>query len=154
MRRIVILAALLTTILLTGCATFNEAYYTDPNSQGYNEAVLNGLCENCNRDFNFSHAQANYYENISCPYCGHTQNLRMANNRAKYEYERQQEASNAQFIMGIADSFRRANQRAAENEQRIISDYQKSLGEMWKNRPKNYNVYDNTGRPAGTIREQ
>lgn len=68
-------------MVLVGCATLDPTYYTNPNSHGYAEQVMGGICEKCNRVFNFSMQQYNTIENIQCPYDGHVQNLKMASNR-------------------------------------------------------------------------
>jgi len=55
MKRILILFGI--AILLSGCATVPVDYYTNPNSAGYTQQSLGGLCENCGRMFTVSSAQ-------------------------------------------------------------------------------------------------
>lgn len=65
----------------------------------YTKNQYGGSCKNCKRVFWFSSYHWNTNENVSCPYCGRTQNLNMAHNRYTYDTQQQkaqQEALKAQ----------------------------------------------------------
>lgn len=71
---------LLLCLGLTGCATLNPTYYTNPNSPGYNQAVYNAICGKCMKEFKFSRNQWDNNQLITCPYCSFTQDLKIAHN--------------------------------------------------------------------------
>jgi len=95
----IILILFCLVFLFSGCVT--SEYYTNPQSAGYNEKVFGCLCENCNRVFHVSYADSKNYENATCCYCGHTQNLLMASRRFDYAATQQQAANNQQMVAGI-----------------------------------------------------
>ncbi len=130
--RIIILSILL-VVSLSGCAT--TEYFTNPNSAGYNEAGLGGLCQNCNRQFNFSGYQLDNQENVSCCYCGYVQNLRMAANRYTYEVQQQQAINTQQAIANFNQSMKEINEKRAADEQRRIENFQKNINQpgSWSN---------------------
>lgn len=82
--------------ILPGCATLDPAYYTRPDSPGYQEQVFWGLCEVCGREFTFSGHQWDNFSTITCPYDGHEQDLRMAHNRYNYAVQQLQAQRQAQ----------------------------------------------------------
>jgi hypothetical protein len=135
--------------LLTGCAT--TAYYTNPNSAGYYEQGLGGLCEKCGRQFVFSGYQLDTLENITCLYCGHAQNIQMAANRYTYEAQRQQTASNTRLFMGVTNAIQESNRKAAENRQKASENYRRALQSMER---KDYGIYDEYGDKVGTLKEE
>ena len=110
-------------VLLSGCATTD--YYTNPNSAGYYQQGLGGLCQNCNRQFAISAHQLNNVENTTCPYCGTTQNTKMASNRYTYEAQKAQTVANAQFAGGLAktlqNSMNTADERRRQTDQQTAN---------------------------------
>jgi len=68
---------------LVGCV--GAGYYTRPDSEGYYKQVFNASCQNCSRIFTYSTYQYDTIENITCPFCGLTQNLKMARARLVYD---------------------------------------------------------------------
>lgn len=131
MKPIFILICLM--VLLSGCAT--TEYFTNPNSAGYNEAGLGGLCQNCNRQFNFSGNQLDNCENITCCYCGFVQNTRMAANRYSYEAQQQQARNTQQAVANFNQSMKEINEKRAADEQRRIENFQRSINQpgSWSN---------------------
>lgn len=111
-------------ILLSGCAT--EQYYLDPQSDGYNQQVWNCVCESCNRIFTISSQQYDNGIPISCCYCGHTQDPRLARNRGKYA-ERQQQAynnqQNAAAVTQCVANISQSQRESAQQKQQIILDH-------------------------------
>lgn len=120
-----IIDLLILVMFISGCAAYNTNYYTDPNSSGYAEQALGGLCERCNRVFNFSGQQLNTIENIQCPYCGQVQNLRMASNRYIYLKQQQEAQSYQQALSKIQD----IQVRHDEAQQRNIQQFQQNIAD-------------------------
>jgi len=97
-----LIVAWILMLFLSGCATFDSTYYTNPNSQGYTQQVLGGICEQCGRQFTFSAQQYDQNVQIQCCYCGHTQDIKMAYNRylyAQQQAQEQQQQANSQALM-------------------------------------------------------
>jgi len=132
-------------VLLSGCATTD--YYTNPNSAGYYQQGLGGLCQNCNRQFAISAHQLNNVENTTCPYCGTTQNTKMASNRYTYEAQKAQTVANAQFAGGLAKTLQ--NSMNTADERRRQTDQQTANSIMQGFQPNRNNT--TTTRTTGTI---
>lgn len=123
-------------LLSVGCATLDPTYYTNSNSPGYREFALGGLCEKCNRVFNFTGEQFDNIENIQCPYCGHVQNLKMASNRYTYWKQQQDQIQQAQqqeanrvALYNSVQSYQQSSQRSYERQQK----YYENIGNAFSN---------------------
>lgn len=127
---------LLLCLGLIGCATLDPTYYTNPNSLGYTEQALGGICEICNRTFLFSGQQYDTLENIQCPYDGHVQNLKMASNRYLYWKQQQDQIQQAQqqevnsvALYNFIQSYQQNAQRSYERQQQ----YYENMGNAFLN---------------------
>ena len=113
-------------MLVSGCATYDPNYYTNPNSPGYNEPSISGLCEMCNRVFTVSRHTFDTSENVQCCYCGHVQNLKMAVNRYAYLQQQQEAQANQQMLQNLGEAFNTYNRQqavSAQNAANQISSY-------------------------------
>lgn len=135
MKKLIIL--LILSLFLSGCATVDSTYYTNPNNSGYTQNVFSGLCENCNRIFLFSKQLYDSTENVQCCYCGHIQNLKMAYNRYTYLQQQQQEQKAEltvqQLFCGFNQSLQKAREESTARRQKAYEEYQQNLREL--NRP-------------------
>jgi hypothetical protein len=105
--------------------------------QQQNQQAHTGSCHNCNRNFTFTAQQFDTLPNITCPFCGTSQNLRRAQARHNYDaQQRQQDQQNNQ--QRVAQNFavwnaqqnitsiqrqREANQQAILNNQSSTLQY-------------------------------
>lgn len=103
-----LICLLIAVMFLSGCAL--TGYYTDPQKAGYNQQIWNCLCEKCNRVFVISTSQYDSGAYISCPYCGQSQDPRLARNRGVYA-EQQQRAANSQAYWQASQQQRAALQQ-------------------------------------------
>ncbi len=126
-------------MLVSGCAAFNSNYYTNPNSPGYTQSAFSGLCENCNRIFSFSKQQYDTLGDIQCPFCGHTQNLKMAYNRYTYLKQQQDTQANQQMWSNISQKMQDIQIRRDEAEQRNIQQFQQNIADWNANWQKSHN---------------
>jgi len=114
---------ILPLLLVMGCGP-GISYYTNSSSQGYRQQALGALCEKCNRQFNISGYQLDYIANITCPYCGHAQDTRMASNRWGYAVQQQQAYANQASMQAIGQTLQNINQIQRESAQRKQQIYQ------------------------------
>ena len=142
-------------MLLGGCATVSdydiqrkrmaEDFWKDKISADTYKELLNGinqdealhqvfsaLCEQCERVFSFNKLQWDSNAQITCPYCGHTQDLKMAYNRYVYlqqqqqqqqERQRQQALSNQIAVNNIFQSYRQNIEQSTQRQQQYIEQY-------------------------------
>lgn len=100
-------------------ATMSSDYYTNPNSEGYSQAVFGALCEKCERQFNFSMEMWDNNQQIICPFCGHIQDLRMAYNRYEYLQQQQQEQNERAAYQNFIQSYQQHLQESFQKRQQI-----------------------------------
>ena len=119
MKSVLVAASIL--LLLTGCADLNAfllgrppAYYTDPNSPGYQEQVFRALCEQCGQAFTYSKDNLDHWTWITCPFDGYKQNLHLAVVR----YEQAQQRSQQQNAQMAYQGFQAWNQYQVGTAQR------------------------------------
>lgn len=79
MRRTLILIVM--ALFLSIACSMPTSYYTNPNSGGYHQQKLGGICEKCGKMFLFSGHQLHHLTNVRCAYCNHSQNVRAASER-------------------------------------------------------------------------
>lgn len=133
-------------IFLSGCAT--TEYYTNPQSAGYTQQGLGGLCEACNREFLFSGYQLNNQVNITCPYCGRTQNLQMAANRWTYAVQQQNNAAWGQAVLGMASGVQQAQQQQAIVQQNAANQMAAYGQQMYQNSQQRANQLGTVTNPV------
>ena len=110
-------------MLLSGCATVSY--------DGAQHQVYSGLCEQCVRQLTFTMEQWNNSSQIICPYCGRTQDLKMAYNRYVYlqqqqeqERQRQQALSNQVAVSNFFQSYQQNLKQSAQRQQK----YNENIG--------------------------
>jgi len=92
--------SLIISLFIGGCS-MPTSYYTSPQSAGYNQQKLGGICEHCGKQFNLSGNQLNNVPLIKCPYCGNLSNTKEAAARwvpVKNQINRQ---VNQQIMLGL-----------------------------------------------------
>lgn len=77
------------------------SYYTNPQSAGYNQQGLGGICEHCGRQFNLSGNQLHNLTEIKCPYCGNLSNTKNAAARWVPVKNQRDQQANQQMMLGI-----------------------------------------------------
>lgn len=150
---------LLPILLLYGCATVSdydiqrkriaEDFRNDKISADRYKELLNGinqdeaqhqifsaLCEQCERVFNFNKLQWDSNTQITCPYCGRTQDLKMAYNRYVYlqqqqeqERQKQQALSNQIAVNNFFHSYQQNLKQSAQRQQQ----YNENIGNTFSN---------------------
>lgn len=113
-------------MLLSGCATVS---YDEAQHQ-----VYGGLCEQCERQFTFTTEQWNNFSQITCPFCGRTQDLKMAYNRYVYlqqqqeqENQKQRDLASQRAASNFFQTYQRNLEQSNQNKQQIIRDYQNNI---------------------------
>lgn len=140
MKFIWLLLASLSIAFCNSCS-MPTSYYTSPNSPGYHQQGLGGICEKCGRQFLFSGYQLHHITTITCAYCKHPQNVHDASQRwvnIKPSYEQQQavQLTNA-AITGFANGLNSNNNNvstiapsnAAYTPSGCSSDYDCGVGQ-------------------------
>lgn len=125
-------------MLVSGCTTLDFNYYTDPNSPGYTESAIGGLCEECNRVFNVSKQQYDTIENVQCLYDGHIQNLKMAVNRYTYLIQQQEAQADQRALSNFAQQMQDIQRRRDEAQQKNIQAFQQSI-QNWQRPGSSWN---------------
>jgi len=109
MRNSALLIIVIIFVICLGSCAMPTSYYTNPNSAGYHQQGLGGICERCGNQFQFSGAQLNNLTNITCPYCNHSGDLQQAAARwvnVKQGIQQQQAANLlGAAITGFADGY-------------------------------------------------
>lgn len=103
-------------IVMTGCMSAPPPpayYYTSTSSTGYTEQAFGGMCEKCGKLFQFSVYQLNNITLITCPYCTHQQNTKLASSRwvAQKNNIEQQNTQRiiGSIIIGLTQGLARSN---------------------------------------------
>jgi hypothetical protein len=131
------------------------SYYTSPQSTGYNEQALGGICERCGRQFQFSANQLNNVPNITCPYCQHSQDtkqasLRWVNLKSRQEQINNQALANA-IVKGVAQGVNKNNSTyntTNSSASSCSSDYGCGYGQKCVKAP-----YESTGVCMKTVNQ-
>ncbi len=149
------LLLLLPILFLYGCATISyydiqrkriaDDFWNDKISADTYKELLNGinqneaqhtifgaLCEQCERYFTFNSAQWNSSSKITCPYCGRTQDIKMAANRYTYLRQQQEQQSNQETATIIGRAYQNYLQRSSETRQQNVQSLQKSFSDINK----------------------
>jgi len=92
--------ALLASLFIGGCS-MPVSYYTNPQSAGYNQQKLGGICEHCGKQFNFSGNQLHNVPLIKCFYCGNLNNTKEAAARWVPVKNQRDQQVNQQMMLGL-----------------------------------------------------
>ena len=100
-------------LFFSGCAT------------GFSNLTAERLavCEKCNKIFTVTSEQVINNQEITCPYCGLTQNLQYALNRYTYLSQQQQDAYFNGLGKGLIDAVHENNEQQYQLRQDIIRNY-------------------------------